>query len=295
MRSFVGPVLFVLWASPAHAACPSTVQDVLVNVNAAMSAYATMDALAYQAARAAAMADLACVREPLSPVDAAGLHRLSGLDAYVTDDRAVGTGAFRAALAIQPAFQLPSTMVPEGHPLREWYDAARVGGEGPDTVLVASPGTQIYVDGVPTTRVRAESATLLQWIDASGEVRETSYLAVGAPMPWWARPEVGALATTGVADAPRPMPVPTTNAPDASRPRNRVSAPLVGSAAVLGVGSGVMYALAANTHATWADPETPYDTLDRLRTTTNNETIGAAAAGALALTLGIAGFVTIRW
>ncbi len=283
----VRAITLLLWATPVHAACPSSAQDVFLSVNAAMSAYAAMDILAYQAARGTAMADLVCVREPVTPIDAAALHRLSGLDAYVRGTPEIGTGAFRAALAIQPAFQLPSTMVPEGHPLRQWYEDARAPSPLADTGLTAQTGTQIYVDGVPATRIRAGSAAVLQWIDASGEVRETAYQAPGAPLPWWARP------TAAVSPAPAlpAAPPPTV----AARRPGRLTAPLFGGAAVFGVSSGALYALALTTRGTWAEETTPYEDLDALRRRTNAETIGAAAGGVLAVALGVAGVVTLRW
>lgn len=284
----VRAITLLTWALPVHAACPSTVQDVFLNVNAAMSAYAAMDILTYQAARGTAMADLGCVREPVSPVDAAALHRLSGLDAYVSGTPEIGTAAFRAALAIQPAFQLPSTMVPEGHPLRQWYEDARSPSPLPDTGLTAGAGTQIYVDGVPATRIRAGSAAVLQWIDASGEVRETTYQALGAPLPWWARPAAAAPAAAPAIAVVPPPPAPV-------RRRVSLTAPLFGGAAVVGVSSGALYALALTTRTTWKDETTPYEDLEGLRRRANGETMSAAAGGVLAVALGVAGVVTLQW
>ncbi|MFZ5476045.1 MAG: hypothetical protein ACOZNI_04665, partial [Myxococcota bacterium] len=205
-RRLASLVLFAaLGASPASAACPSAADDVLAQANGALAAYAAMDAVVYTKARDEALAALACVRDVISPIDAATLHRLMGLDAYLAQQRARGVGAFRAALAIQPAFRLSSSVAPEGHPLLEWYEAGREAGEGDARPLLAPSGATIYVDGARATAVRPGQAAVLQLVSLDGAVRETAYVAADGELPWWA--------SAAPAAAAEPVPAPVAAAP----------------------------------------------------------------------------------
>lgn len=249
-----------------------------------------MDLEAFRAAREQADAALPCLVEILTPPDAAAWHRLAGLDAYLAQDTHRTLSAFRAAVSIQPAFNLPSTIAPEGNPLANVYGMARNQPAGAAAALAAPAGTLVYVDGARTTARATERQTLVQLAAASGEVLWSGVLLPEAPAPNWSAfgpsPDSAVLtAPAGGVGSPAP----------AATVRRRPTVPLAIAAGGAALASGTLYALAAASRSEFDDPATSLDDVEDLARTTNTLGYSAVGAGVLALGLGAVAVVTVAW
>jgi hypothetical protein len=259
-------------AEPAHRA------DLALDLQAAEQAFGKLDRQAFSASRMEVLADIACLAEPLWPSEAARVHGLMALDAFLRHDDGAAVTSLRAASQADPAFDLPLALFPAGHPLRLELAVARglVPGAG-RPVPMPREGT-ITVDGAPAVLAPAERPAILQWL-VPPEVRGTLYLAPGDPLPEWGK----------VPRSARVEAQPTASTPAAPRehhPWGLVAAS--GGAALL---SGGCWGLAAGRQARLLESTTPYEDLRPLRFQADALTAGAWLAGAAAVGLGAsAGF-----
>jgi hypothetical protein len=286
-------VLILLVLSMAKAACParSTTADLSAAVVKAQSIYVAMDQDGFNAARAQADALLPCLGELLGPEDAAAYHRLHGLDAYLAEDRLRTLSAFRAAVAIQPGFVLPSTLAPVGNPLYAVYQEAR--GQPPGAVepLTVPTGALAHVDGLRTLSRPMEREAVLQVSASSGEILWTALLPAGAPAPNWEAIVPGVSAGATSAAVPPPNEAPPVEGP---RPRRLTLGVAIGAGGAA-LASGVLYGLATASRARFDDPATSYEDVEGLRSRTNAQVVASAGAGVVALGLGSVALVSLRW
>lgn len=276
--------MFLALVAAAAAACPqaTTSADVAANVAAAEAAYVAMDLDAFRAAWLRADAALPCLGEVLPPPDAAAWHRLSALDAFIGKNPTRTSAAFRAALALQPAYNLPSTLAPEGNPLAKAYADARAQPPGPPSPLPTPAGTTAYVDGTRAVARVADRPAVVQLVSASGAVLWTSVVPANAEAPdWSAFQPASAPAPLVVAAAPAPKRSPTV--------------PLLVATAGTTVASGLLFGLAGATRQEFDDPATPLDEVSGLARRTNTLGWSAVGVGAAALGLGVATAVTVVW
>lgn len=264
--------LFVSAALAAPCASPSTTTDLAEALTAADTAFVSMDLPGFERARDRAEQHLLCLAEPLFPADAAAFHRLQALASFVGEDAAGAEAAFRASTAVQPGFVLPQRLAPDGHPLREAYEAARALPASELSPLVQPDGRVLYVDGSRADQRPSERPYVLQALEGSGAVAHTAWLPPTAPVPDWA--------TAPTPSAPIPAPVP--RARTARTPRT----PLLVVSGVAVAGAGGLYGLAWASRASWADEATPLENLDGLRARTNTATVAAGALAGAGIGLG---------
>jgi hypothetical protein len=261
----------LLGAREARAECPQPTHraELALHLQAAEDAFGRLDRQAFGTFREGVLADLACLSEPLWPSEAARVHGLMALDAFLRHDDGSAVTNLRAATLADPAFDLPLDLFPAGHPLRLELQVARglVPGAGRPLPLPAEGN--VTVDGAPAEQAPGERPAILQWL-VPPEVRGTVYLAPGDPLPAWG-------------ELPRTARVRTPRAP---HPWGLVAAS--GGAALV---AGGCWGLAAERQARLLEPATPYAELRPLRAQADLLTASAWLAGATAVGLGVtAGF-----
>ncbi len=187
----------------------STMQQALID-------FATLDEDSFSAATQQAQADLPCLGEILLPPTAAAYHRLMGLQAFFDGQDEIAVDSFRASLHIEPGYQLPSKIAPEGGKLHRLWQQAVSGPNPFESSFTAPGGMYTWVDGAEGTVQAEDLPSIVQYGIDMDEVRWTAYLAPGETPPS-TMPGVGLV----VAPAPEPErtapvePEPTT-APSAA-------------------------------------------------------------------------------
>ncbi len=256
----------------ARAECEQSVQraDIALGAQAAIEAFRQLDRDGFAAGRDQLLAGLPCLAEPLQPGDAASVHGLMALSAFLDKDDGASVANLHAALRSDPGFDLPADLFPDGHPLRLHLQVARSLQPGVLRPLPVPSDGAVTVDGAEASHAPGDRPSLLQWTAAELEVRDTRYLTVGGPMPDWG---------------------PVPELPDA--PPDRRPWALVGGAGASALAAGGLYMLAAGRHTRFLDPTTPYGELEGLRTQANAMTVASAGAGVL--TVGFGTMAVLRW
>jgi hypothetical protein len=148
--------------------CPATSADVETALDAAESAFESMDPLGFDADHRAVLAQTACVTDALEPADIARIHRLDAVAAYLGRDHDAGVASFRAARAADPALTLPEAFAPEGNAMRLWFEESGLGGGSPSIALPVPAGTTMRVDGVAATEVPLDRPVVVQLVTDAG-------------------------------------------------------------------------------------------------------------------------------
>ena len=259
-------------------------------MSAGEGAFAAMSLDGLTKAQAQADALLPCVRELLSPVDAAGIHRLRAWSAWADGDEPATRAALAGARAAQPGWVLPSTLATEGNPLRDVFDAAA--NTGATRPLAAPAGSFVRVDGVQDVPLPADRAAVVQRVADAGVVEWTG-LVRGTDMPDWAA-DPAAEPTA----KPTALSVP---AADASAPpeRRRGRVALLSATVAGAATTGIVYAAALSSKADYVatDPSSVSTTteLDGLKRRANGLTLTAGGLGLLTGGLAVATGVAWTW
>jgi hypothetical protein len=250
-----------------------------------------MDLEAFDAARVDAVKVLDCLGETVTPADAAALHRMQALASFVARDDGGTLAAFRAATELQPGFELPMRIAPEGNPLRAQYELARGLPPSARARLDAPTDVTIYVDGARSATWPTERPTVLQGLGSSGAVDHNTWVGLGEGLPAWATaPEV--VADVGD-NAVTKVKVKKEKRPREARERTPRT-PLLAVAGGLALTSAGLYGYAWSQRATYLDDSTALDDLEKIRGRTNAAAATSAAVGGVAL--GVAGVaVVVPW
>lgn len=258
----------------------------------AQSNLESIDADGYLATRDVLLANLTCIREPLSGELVGSVHLIMATAASIEQNDTQIAPALAGLLVAVPGYQLSPALYPEGHPVRALLSHA--------SLLARSTATQplparavgwFESDGVHTTTVPTERAALVQELDADGAVLETRYIWPGDPLGTWSAMPTAA---PGV-----PAKVPRAKAtPRAKAGKARV--PLLISAGAGAIATGVLYGFARDRFEAFYGPgyAAPYTEdevreLEDLRDLTNGLTIGTIAAGVATVGLGVG--VVVAW
>jgi len=279
----IAPFLaFILPARADDLPCPATAADLSATLDQALVAYGAWDWSTW--ARTASRLDtlLPCLHEALSPDDAARIHKVEGLEAWVRRDPAAVETAFRAWFAIQPKADLGDAWAPAGSPL----EAAEARARGAGAVAsVALPEGTWLVDGYPGIRALApDRNAVVQRLDAAGI---TTGYAVGGALPKDLLPTVAPVTAAPVTAAP------VTAAPVTVVPVT--AAPLRHDRALLWAGGVTTVAGVACLGAAWVtreramSGEVTEEAFQRLETWNRVTGWAGPVLGAAGLGVGIAG------
>jgi hypothetical protein len=272
MSSLLTLLVVVLAPAFADEGCPAPTgrAQLVLEVEQAQQAFRQLDRDGFAAARERLQGALPCLSEPLQPGDAARIHGLMALDAFLAKDDGRSVANLHAALRADPDFDLPRDLFPEGHPLRLHLHVARSLQPGMVRPLPQPPEGVVTVDGVPAERAPGDRPSVLQWTIQDAQVRDTAYLDIGAAMPPWG-----------------PIPEPERD----RGPQHPWG--LLGAAGGSAALAGGLYALASMSHTRFVDSETHYEQLPALRSRANGLTVAAGGTGLLAAGLGVA--AVLRW
>ena len=263
----------ILWLAPALAACAedTTTHDLLAAAGAAEASFASMDLDGFNTHYAEAQELLRCLDELVSPPDAAAVHRMMALHAYVEGDLDGVVQAYHAATVLQPGFSLPTSIAPEGHPLRTaWTDATELPPSPVERLVY--PGLTLVVDGQAGASLPTGRPAVVQVQQPSGEVLWTVWSAPGDPLP----PPVP---QSPQAPLPQPL-VETASVPWLG----------VGAAVTLGAAGGA-WAYAAAQNRAFNSLDTPYEDLETIQARANGATAMAVGLGAVGVGLGTVSLV----
>ncbi|MCK6503844.1 hypothetical protein L6R53_10660 [Myxococcota bacterium] len=197
-------VLAALAVAPgvAHAGCPSTGATLLQTAAQATAGFQARDAAAVEASVAELRQDLLCAGTVLDPAQAAAVHRAMALQSFLAGNLDGTRQAFRAARAADPVSQLPTDLVPDGHPLRLAFTEAGSAPASATEALGQRPGQRTWVDGRAGTERPTDRPAIVQAALSTGPMVGSVYLFPGEPLPGWATPIDAAPAQVAVASAP---------------------------------------------------------------------------------------------
>jgi hypothetical protein len=207
---------------------------------------------------------LSCLTEPVSPNLAADYHRLIALAGYVAQDTPRTVGAFRAALRLQPGYQLPEAIAPKGNALADQLQTAKLAGPAKVEALAPIDDGVILVDGTASVVRSKETPVLLQLIGGDGTLVDSVYLDSGTPLPTWITTVASPMAQATALTRPGPQPH------------------LLWTSVGLAATSAGIYTWAGTQRALYDESSTDFQDLDALRSRTNNLVLvsGATATSA---------------
>jgi len=281
--------------------CTSSSSELMSAVNEATSAFSAMDRELFQSARDEARRALTCLDEPLAPASAAAYHRMEALAAFFDQDKDWGMASFRAALSIQPAYQLGSSIAPDGSPVDLWYQEAQ---EFPDISYedFEPPETcSLLLDGATEAERQVELPVIAQVLEWDGAVRWSGLLQPGELIAEDAYSDEFEPVWPPVPVAP-PVPEPLPPAP------KKTVSPLWFGAGGAALAAGGLYAASWASHAKWQDqmdtctaggcwddPDAAFASSEEQRKRTNLLAYSAAGAGVLTVGLGVGAVFTVEW
>ncbi|GDX78533.1 hypothetical protein LBMAG42_03440 [Deltaproteobacteria bacterium] len=238
--------MFLLLATHALAECPRMFDtgDILEAANSAESAFAKADRAGFKDSTAALELRTSCAAEVLSVNAQARIHRVEALGAFLDQRLDRVPLALAGVFATEPGHQIPTALLPDGHPIRGQVTAAMLYLHDDLGAELPKPGSGwIEADGTHVLRAPSLRAAILQQLDGQGAVLATHYRwpdEVG--FDWVVPVAESSVATANLSDARG-----TAERPPSGEWGHR--APwLVLSGASL-ITSGVLYALAAEGRA----------------------------------------------
>lgn len=256
---------------------PADSTQLTAAVNEAEGAFTGLDIAAFKEATDRIQTLLPCMVDPIPSNVAAEVHRFLGIRAVGDRDEVQAEQMFAAARMIEPEYEFPVGLIPEGNPVRDAY--SRLSLDQPLWQYVPPPadGGYFHFDGqVAGMRSRAWHA-LAQRFDGTGRVVDTQYLAPSDPLPQYAvlvdNPDLDSL------EGDLAKPTPTA---------------LVLAIVATGLTTGVLYGAAGLTEARFKNPNTPDDQLDPLARRTNALVIASGVGSAATVGLGV-GLIAVRW
>ena len=267
----------------------------------ARSAFAAVDPEGFATSRGIMLDRVRCQTERLDPKVIGQVHLVQALAAQLEGRKDRVAAAIAGMFAADPGYQIPLTVVPEGHPMRGQIDyAARLLREPPTTALPILPSGWIEADGELAKAISPVRAELVQEMDGAGQVIATGYLWPGDPVDAWLAPPAKSEGSGGVSARPASDLSSAARLPPTHPSPWLHRAPLI----VAGVGAGVAAAILgvdAFTAKSSFDAYTPSSpasaedesTLTGLQTRANeNATIALVVGG---VGLGVATVTVVTW
>lgn len=176
-------LILVAGVASAQDCQPTSSEQLSSTMQQALLDFATLDEESFYASTRQAKQALPCLNELFLPPNAAAYHRLMGLEAFFDgrDDDAVL--AFRAALSIEPDYQLSSKLAPEGGKLYRLWSNAQSGPNPFIGSFSAPAGKYAYVDGVETRTYAEDLPNIVQYGPGDGSILWTGYVAANEKPP----------------------------------------------------------------------------------------------------------------
>lgn len=284
--------------------CPRTFDttEVLEAANAAEKAFMKVDKPGFLTGRADVESRMVCASEILSPAAQARIHRVETLGAFLDGRMDRVPVALSGLFAAEPGHQIPASLLPDGHPIRNLVPSAMAYLRDDPGVELPKPGSGwIEADGAHALRAATQRSSLLQQLDGQGAVLATHYRWPDEVGFDWVVPAAGtkssAVATKNLSESHAAV-APGPASPWAHR------APLLALAGTSLVTSGVLLALAADARAEFdaspvlaagasADEEAEYRAeLTTVQGNANSLSYGCYATLGVGVALGVVTVVT---
>lgn len=219
-----------------------------------------------------------CLNEEVTTFTSARFHRVQGLSAFLEKQPDTARLWFAASRTVQPTYLLPSSLVPEGHPLHQLYTTAAA---PVDAERIAAPAEgEIRFDGQTSLDRPLQRPTLYQYINGGGQVEISQVLKPGSAIT-----------------LPTPAVATVETAPTTTRKLSLRTGLLAGSGAAL-VGAGVLYAAALNARTQYqATPVVAANRGELEQLYQSNRTLATTSGicAGTALSLGIGAVLVGRW
>ena len=237
-----------------------------------------LDTTAFVAATDQVDAVVPCLGEPITRHLSAEVHRTKGIRA-VTERSPDAARYFAAARTIEPAYKFPSTLIPEGNPVRTEYGTFDLASGGFEPLPPPREGT-LTLDAATKLYRPTGWPTLAQYMGPDGAIGWTTYLMPGTPFP--------AYPTADGAVVPAPLLVEPVPVVPVTPPHRNAKLPLAVASLTAGILTGTLYGLAGYNEGRFKDPQTPDADLDGFRATANSLVVVSAFTGAATLGFGVA-------
>ncbi len=221
------------------------------------------------------------------------MHRVEALAAFLDQDTARLPFAVAGIFAADPGHQIPTALLPDGHPIRLAIpNAAAVLRADPGLALPALGKGAIEVDGAVAERAPTRRSAVMQQRGPKGELLATHYRWPDERGFDWVVGESAKVSSREVKPA------------KSTTERTGHRAPMLVLTAASLAGSGVLYAIAASgyknfedepvlTTGTSVDEREAYrDDLETMQARNNPLAIGCYAAGGVGLILGVVTIAT---
>ena len=163
----------------------STTADLRLAIEELEAAYIALDVEGVRERMAALEALTPCLQEAIPRTDATRYHRAQGLGAFINRDGDAASMAFLAARSIEPDAPLPSSLIPEGHPVQRLYSERSL-DDRPFGPLPEPVDSYLLLDGRQADQRPLSQPVFFQRIESSGTVAQTAYLWPGDPLPSFA-------------------------------------------------------------------------------------------------------------
>jgi hypothetical protein len=279
--------LLLLLALPATAACPetTTAEALTRNVARAEAAFAAMDLSTFTIEAGKIPDHLRCIGDILYAEEAASVHRVNALNAYLQQRPDAVVASFRSALATDPTMQLSSEIAPAGNLLRELFETAQSATDPPPRPLSVPDGTSVSVDGSPGQTLPVDRPAVVQMSAENKGILWAGVVPPGQLPPDWRA--VGY------------VPPPSAAAKAGPRERRPPSVPWLVAAGSTALVSGSLYVAALSSRAAYKNPDNPNmkttSDLKALRQRTNALGYSSMGLGVVAVGLGACAWLEVRW
>lgn len=181
-------LLIATFTPAARAGCPSSNEQIRDHLDVAALAFASSRGAVLASERAAAEAELACLDSQITRENAAAWHQMVALDCSMRGDLDCALRSLTATVAAMPGWQLPDTVVPANHALRELYRQASVASPGEKTRVDVPDGYILVMDGARGLLRPTTEPVLAQAFDPSGRLLWGAWVDVGQDLPDFPQP-----------------------------------------------------------------------------------------------------------
>lgn len=204
-----------------------TTPDLLGAAELAEARFVRLDAEGFTAARGALEMRLTCTTDTLDGSTMGRIHRVEALGAFIDGRTDRVTQALAGLISADPGHQLPTALVPEGHPIRATLSpATALLKDDPGATMPKMASGWIEVDGTARPAAPTQRAAVMQQIDDQGAVVASHYRWPDEQGFTWSRtPDSASVAakpptpTASPTTAPTsPPPTPAARAPAAAAP-----------------------------------------------------------------------------
>lgn len=177
---------WLCWGGSAYAGCPASPEEVERAALQAASAFSSMDATAFSAARERMQRELSCLSAPPSASQAALVHQTEALAWFQQKDGARTLAALRAMHESDPSWVLIPELAPPGGPLSSQDVEAQALPQAARSPLDLAPGLRAEIDGWAASDRPVGRDALVVLLGQDGRIVWSGLLFDGATIasPW---------------------------------------------------------------------------------------------------------------